>query len=261
MRVFDSKRQEWVGAERERQLAVLHTRDAVRQRTVLRGAVAVLAACGLAFGTWAVGWKDEPEPTVYFMGPETRSSAGLEASGSDGGSASSPAPSSSSPGDEAPPGYETVSDPEGFRVAVPIGWTRTSVDAEPGVGIDIVNYRNFDATRRLQVYEVSEATPYASLTDFLDDTKVPKSAGFRKLALERLSEGDRAAARLTYTTDRIDEEPEVGAWYVVDQRFEGVDGKLYAIAAYGADAEGRGEVRELLAAAIEGFCPPASVCG
>ncbi|MGA4840080.1 hypothetical protein [Streptomyces sp. G45] len=258
MRVFDSKRQDWVAVERERRLADLHQRDAGRQRAALRGAAAVLAVCGLAFGTWAVGWKDEPEPTVYFSGPVSAGADTADRTGSGSGSGSG-APSPSSEGAGLPSGYESVADPEGFRIALPIGWARTSTGAD--YGMDIVNYRNLDGTRRVQVYEVSEPTPYASVMDFLDETKVPKPEGFRRVSLERLSEDGRPAVRLAYVTDRIEGEPDVGLWYVEDHRFQGADGKRYAVAAYGVEARGRGEVRELLDTAVGGFCPPGTVCG
>ncbi|GHE95484.1 hypothetical protein GCM10018785_70840 [Streptomyces longispororuber] len=267
MRVFDEDRQEWVGRDREREIAALHARDAVRQRAALRGAVAALAACGVAFGAWALGWKDEPEPTAYLLGP--RSAAGEQggqgeqgdAGGLGAGDAPSPAPTdgASSAAAVPPRGYETVTDPEGFRVAVPIGWSRAEVESLGG-GMSVVNFRDYGANRRLQVYEVSEPSPEASFRDFLDDTKVPKSPAFRKLSLRTLGDGTRPAARLTYVTGRIDGEPDVGTWYVVDHRFEAADGKRYALVGYGARAAGLDEVKALVSTALTWFCPPDTVC-
>ncbi|MBJ3808451.1 hypothetical protein [Streptomyces flavofungini] len=258
MRSYDRDRQEWVGREREQELVALHERDAARQRTARRGAVAVLAACGLAFGTWALGWKDEPEPTVYLterlptQGPGTDQGTGAGAEGE-----GDTAPPSSAGG--PPPAYEKVVDPvKGFRLAVPRGWTRARNDGLNGA--TILNYRSPDSTRRLQFYEVGEPTPYASLRSFLDDTKVTKNAGFKQLSLTRPANGPGPAARLTYLTDRITDEPDVGTWYVVDHRFEANDGKLYALTAYGADADGRQDERELVATALKWFCPPLTYC-
>ncbi|MEI5102084.1 hypothetical protein RB200_30675 [Streptomyces sp. PmtG] len=265
MRIFDRDRGEWVGREQEREVAALHRRDAARQRTAVRGTVAVLAACGLAFGTWALGWKDEPEATVYFVGPESAdgASAGDTASGDtypDGTASPSPSSTDGALGSEAAPprGYETVTDLEGFRSAVPVGWSRTSTDAIHG--FDIVHYRNADRTRRLQVYEVSEPTPYESLEVYVDDPRVKEDSGFQKLSLKRLDVDGRPAARLTYLKDEIDGEPDVGGWYIVDHRFQAADGKLYALTGYGPESEGRDAVRELVTNALDWFCPPLTQC-
>ncbi|GGO35940.1 hypothetical protein GCM10012286_07280 [Streptomyces lasiicapitis] len=256
VRIYDRDRQEWVGPEREREIEALHDRDATRQRTARRAAVAVLAVCGLAFGTWALGWKDEPKPTAYLMERQPTQGPGADVGASGTEDAAPPSPEGGPPS-----GYESVTDAAGFRLAVPIGWTRTG---EGGVdGITIVNYHNFDGTRRLQVYEVSEPTPYASLRTFLDDTQVPKSAGFRKLSLTRLDDGPRPAARLTYLTDRassVGDAPNVGTWHVVDHRFEAEDGKRYAVAAYGPEADGRQDEKELVATALKWFCPALTDC-
>ncbi|MEU2561650.1 hypothetical protein ABZ626_20280 [Streptomyces longispororuber] len=262
MRVFDEDRQEWVGHDREREIAALHARDAVRQRAALRGAVAALAACGVAFGAWALGWKDEPEPTAYLLGPQPvagEQGDRSEQGGQGGGASPSPADGAPSTTAVPPRGYETVTDPEGFRVAVPIGWSRTAVESLHG-GMSVVNFRDYGANRRLQVYEVSEPTPQASFRDFLDDTKVPKSPAFRKLSLRTFGDGTRPAARLTYVTGRIDGEPDVGTWYVVDHRFEAADGKRYALVGYGARAAGLDEVKTLVTTALTWFCPPNTVC-
>ncbi|QDQ13273.1 hypothetical protein [Streptomyces spectabilis] len=251
MRVFDDDRQEWVGHEQERQAVALHDRDAARQRTAWRGAVTVLAVCGLAFGTWALGWKDEPEPTAYLLAPQSSAN-----SQDVSGDATEPAPTdgASPTVGGLPRGYETLTDVRGFRVALPIGWSRTSTAGQGGIGV--VNYRNYGASQRLQVYEVSEPTPEASFRDFLDDTKVPKSPSFQKLSLESITEGQR----LTYVTGRIEDEPDAGPWYVVDDRFQAADGKLYALVGYGSGATDRAQVRQLVSNARAWFCPPGSVC-
>ncbi|WP_051854456.1 hypothetical protein [Streptomyces sp. NRRL B-1347] len=252
MRVFDNDRQEWVGHERERQATALHDRDAVRQRAAWRGAVTVLAVCGLAFGTWALGWKDEPEPTAYLLAPQSPAADSQDVAGDP--AAKSPTDGASAAADGLPRGFESLTDARGFRVAVPIGWSRSSLPGQGGIGV--VNYRNYGGTLRLQVYEVSEPTPEASFRDFLDDTKVPKSPTFQKLSLEPVTEGQR----LTYVTGRIDDEPDVGPWYVVDDRFEAVDGKPYAVVGYGSASTDRAEVRQLASNARAWFCPPGSLC-
>ncbi|OEV30182.1 hypothetical protein AN219_12355, partial [Streptomyces nanshensis] len=59
---FDADRQRWVDDDAEALHARQHTESARQQRHVAKGVLAVLAVCGLAFGTWALGWKDEPGP-------------------------------------------------------------------------------------------------------------------------------------------------------------------------------------------------------
>ncbi|MFF0538987.1 hypothetical protein ACWDF1_13305 [Streptomyces coelicoflavus] len=157
-----------------------------------------------------------------------------------------------------PGGYEPYTDPEGFTVARPAGWVRDAVPSQ--YGIDVVNYRSSDGELRLQVYQVEEASPEASFELFLSDD-TPKADGFRKLSLQNLDDGDFTGSRLEYVADSIKGEPDVGTWHVVDERFVAADGEVYAIAAYGADADGRDDERELLRTALGHFCPPDTTCG
>ncbi|MFE0133103.1 hypothetical protein ACFWY6_16255 [Streptomyces sp. NPDC059037] len=246
MRIFDADRQEWASHEQEQRIAELHDRDAVRQDKALRGAVSVLAVCALAFGGWALGWKDEPEPTGYLTAVEQP-----EASPED-------TPSPSAPGGP-PDGYETVQDAFGYRLALPDeGWTRSTADAV--YGPDIVNYRNFDGSRRLQVYKVQEPSGYESLQVWLDQPKRRLPDGFDRLDLTRADVGGLPSARLDYLADSLKDEPDIGPWYVIDQRFESVDGELYALAVYGADADGRSDEEALMETALAWFCPPEEIC-
>ncbi|MGW0904087.1 hypothetical protein [Streptomyces sp. NPDC002853] len=249
MWIFDADRQEWVGQERERRIAELHDRDAVRQGKALRGVVAVLAACGLGFGGWALGWKDEPRPTGYLTvleRPSQSADAGAE------GDTAAPSPAGVPP---AP--YEEVFDEEGFRLAVPRGWVRQLV--EPTEDFNVVNYRSPKGDRRLQVYRVSEPSPYESLRTWLDETPMP--GGFDQLGpLERMDEEGRSAARLDYVADEFKGEPDIGTWHVIDHRFEATDGELYALAVYGSDADGRDDEEKLMATALSWFCPPDEIC-
>ncbi|WP_272587196.1 hypothetical protein [Streptomyces sp. M92] len=172
-------------------------------------------------------------------------------------SAEAPAtPSATAPG--LPADYELHADPEGFTVARPVGWVRETVPSK--YGIDVVNYRSSDGERRLQVYQVEEASPEASFELFLSDG-TPKAEGFRKISLETLDDGDFTGSRLEYLVDSVRGEPDVGTWHVVDERFVAADGEVYAIAAYGADADGREDERELLRTALGHFCPPHTACG
>ncbi|MGC4995684.1 hypothetical protein [Streptomyces sp. DT195] len=164
-----------------------------------------------------------------------------------------PSPSPSAP----PAGYAVRDDSEGFRTAVPEGWTRASVPSEHG--ISVVNFRSPDRERRLQVYEVSEASPDASFELYLSP-ETAKPRGFEQLSLRNLDEGDFTGSRLEYLADTIRDEPEVGTWHVYDERFVASDGKIYALAAYGADADGRDDELELLTTALAWFCPPGMNC-
>ncbi|MEU0245748.1 hypothetical protein ABZ192_15685 [Streptomyces sp. NPDC006235] len=166
--------------------------------------------------------------------------------------------SPSDPATELPADYELYEDAEGFTIARPVGWTRKAVASQHGM--DVVNYRSSDGERRLQVFEVAEASPDESFELFLSD-ETPKAEGFRKLDLNHMNDGGLTAARLEYLADSIDGEPEVGTWHIVDERFVAPDGKVYAIAAYGPDADGRDDEHELLDIALAHFCPPNTICG
>lgn len=157
-----------------------------------------------------------------------------------------------------PAPYRPYADPQGFTLALPAGWSRTTVSSRHG--IDVVNYRAPDGGRRLQIFEVSEPSPGESHALFLSDD-VAKAPGFTELSLENLDDGDFTGSRLEYLVDSIEGEPDIGTWHVVDERFVAADGRIYTIAAYGADADGRDDERELLRTALGRFCPPDTVCG
>jgi hypothetical protein len=166
---------------------------------------------------------------------------------------SSPSPSPSAP----PAGYELRDDEEGFRIAVPEGWTRTT--APSLFGIDVVNYRSADSTHRLQVYQVQEESPQASFDLYLSD-QTPKPAGFRKLGLRTLDDGTFTGSRLEYLADTIKGEPDVGTWHVYDERFVAQDGNIYAIASYGPKSDGSEDELTELTTALSWFCPPDTTC-
>lgn len=173
-----------------------------------------------------------------------------------------PGPSASTRETASPSGlpapYRPYADPQGFTLALPAGWSRTTVSSKHG--IDVVNYRSPDGGRRLQIFEVSEASPGESHALFLSDD-VAKAPGFTELSLENLDDGDFTGSRLEYLVDSIEGEPDVGTWHVVDERFVAADGRIYTIAAYGADADGRDDERGLLRTALGRFCPPDTLCG
>ncbi|GAA3868214.1 hypothetical protein GCM10023084_21660 [Streptomyces lacrimifluminis] len=158
---------------------------------------------------------------------------------------------------EPPVGYTVHEDEEGFRIAIPEGWKRTTADSS--YGIRVVNYRDSDRTHRIQVYQVSESSPDASFDLFLSD-ETPKAPGFTQIGRETLDDGTFTGSRLEYLADSIRGEPDLGTWHVYDERFVASDSNIYAIAAYGPDADGRDDELELLTTALDWFCPPLGAC-
>ncbi|WP_202425916.1 hypothetical protein [Streptomyces sp. HUCO-GS316] len=169
--------------------------------------------------------------------------------------ATTPSPSLSTP--VLPVGYESYEDEEGFRIAIPEGWTRSTVNSQ--FGIAVVNYRDAAGEHRLQVYQVAEDSPDASFELYLSD-ETPKPQGFEELDLQNLDDGGFTGSRLEYLADSIKGEPDVGTWHVYDERFVAADGNIYAIAAYGPDSDGRDDELEVLTTALDWFCPPLGGC-
>ncbi|MDN0195248.1 hypothetical protein [Streptomyces sp. S.PNR 29] len=224
--------------------------------SVLGGAAAAGVAAALVLTLPAGGdGKDDRGGKASSASPTTESSTfATEEPEPTTGRTASP----SDPATEPPAGYELYEDTEGFTLARPVGWTRKAVASQHGM--DVVSYRSSDGERRLQVFEVAEASPDESFELFLSDD-TPKPEGFEELDLDHMNDGEFVAARLEYLADSIKGEPEVGTWHVVDERFVAPDGKVYAIAAYGPDADGRDDEHELLDIALAHFCPPDTTCG
>lgn len=223
-------------------------------RSVLIGAAAVAVTATLVL-TLVVDGGDEDDPSSAAASPSPEASFSQQSdpyASQEPSFTEDPSPTAeSSP--SLPAGYELYEDEEGFRIAIPLGWTRASVDSQ--YGIAVVNYRSADGERRLQVYQVAEESPAASFELYLSD-ETPKAPGFRELDLQTLDDGEFTGSRLEYLADSIKGEPDVGTWHVYDERFVAADGNIYAIAAYGPDADGRDDELELLDTALEGFCPP-----
>ncbi|MFF1303066.1 hypothetical protein [Streptomyces sp. NPDC058307] len=177
-------------------------------------------------------------------------------SGPSGSPTPSPTEDTASPlasAPELPAGYELYEDKEGFRIARPEGWSRTSVASK--YGIDVVNYRSTDGKRRLQVYQVAEESPEASFKLYLS-ADTPKPDGFEKLDLQPVEEDGFTGERMEYRADTLSGEPDIGPWHVYDERFVAQDGFIYAIAAYGPESDGGQDELELLTTALSGFCAP-----
>ncbi|MFH8762764.1 hypothetical protein [Streptomyces althioticus] len=157
-----------------------------------------------------------------------------------------------------PEGYELHQDAEGFTIARPTGWERETVPSQHG--FDVVNYRSPDGFRRLQVYEIAESSPEESFELYLSED-TPKPDGFQRVEMVPLDAGIEGV-RLEYLADSLRGEPEVGSWHVQDVRFRSPeDGKVYAVAAYGAPTDGVDPELELVLLAVQHFCPPSATCG
>ncbi|MFI7500343.1 hypothetical protein ACIBVL_17950 [Streptomyces sp. NPDC049687] len=225
--------------------------------TVLAGAAAVGVAVIVVLALVGLPGDDEdggPAAAESSAAPRTSPETDVSPSASPADETSAtPTPT----GPELPSGYESYEDDEGFRTAIPTGWTRSIRGSQ--YGIDIVDYRSSDRQHRLQVYQVAEASPAESFRVFLSD-ETPKAAGFRKVSLHTLDGPDFTGSRLEYLADSIKDEPDVGTWHVVDERFVAADGNIYAIAAYGPDSDGREDELKLLTTALDWFCPPGMRC-
>lgn len=239
--------------------------------TVIIGAAAAGVAVSLVLTLVIGGGKNDAHPKTTPTGTTTSASP---APASPPTSATTPAGTPESAGfpsatgtatapfngaAQLPAGYESYQDDQGFRIARPKGWSRTTVGSV--FGIRVVNYRSPDRKRRLQVYQVEEASPDASFNLFLSDQTV-KPAGFRSLSREKLDDtAGFTGTRLTWTATRIKGEPDVGTWHVYDERFVAPDGNIYAIAAYGPDTKShRSEDLQLLTTALTWFCPAGAAC-
>ncbi|MEU0070890.1 hypothetical protein ABZ027_15315 [Streptomyces sp. NPDC006332] len=220
--------------------------------SVVAGAAAVGVAVSLVL-TLVVSGDDKDKPSVAASGSESSPPAEVsqqsDPAPTDTEETASPSPSTSA----LPAGWEWYEDREGFRIARPEGWTRGTKASQ--FGMAVVNYRSADREHRLQIYQVAEESPAASFDLFLSDQTV-KAAGFREISLDTLDDGEFIGSRLEYTADSIKGEPDIGTWHVYDERFVAADGSIYAIAAYGPDANGGEDELELLTTAVDHFCPP-----
>ncbi|MEU5364710.1 hypothetical protein ABZ354_14680 [Streptomyces sp. NPDC005925] len=216
---------------------------------VLGGAVAVGVAVALVL-TLVVKDGD---------GDGTRDDKAASASASPTGDDPSGGTSPSGTATGLPADFELYLDAQGFTIARPRDWTRETTDSE--YGIDIVDYRSEDGFRRLQVYEVAESSPAASFDLFLSD-ETRKAKGFEEVALKPLDAGDITGVRLEYRADSFRGEADADSWHVQDVRFRSPDdGKVYAIAAYGASTDGADPELDLALTALTHFCPPDTYCG
>ncbi|MFJ9907085.1 hypothetical protein ACIRVK_30045 [Streptomyces sp. NPDC101152] len=216
-------------------------------------ALVVLVGAGTGAGTWYL-LREHRTGTV--AAPVTATSAGAPPSAHQSsepqGTASTAASASPSASLLTSPaaGYRRVQDPLGYALDVPQGWTRRQT---PGKLAPVVHYDGTDG-RQLQIFKVTESTPYKSLTLAETDPGYgfDKQPGYRVLQRDH---GD-TWAELTYRYTDADKGPR----QVIDHRFEAADGTLYAIRSSGPAATDPEQVREPLKAAVRHFCPTGAQC-
>lgn len=152
-------------------------------------------------------------------------------------------------------GYRRAQDPVGYTVDVPEGWVRSQ---QQGKLAPVVYYDAPSGGRQLQIFEVTEATPYESLTLAETDS----GFGFRKLPGFQVVERDRGDtwAELFYRYDSTQKGLK-GPRQVIDHRFRAADGTLYAIRSSAPASADPEQVREPLATAVRSFCPTDAQCG
>ncbi|MFJ9542455.1 hypothetical protein ACIRPX_35070 [Streptomyces sp. NPDC101225] len=252
MRVFDTERQGWSASRRERLFQTERYLDLQRQRAVLQRTAVVLTVCGISFGAWALGWKDEPKP---YRPPAQEAPA--DPGASDGGTTADPTQPESAPA-TPPAGYTVLDDSEGFRIAVPEGWTRKSQPSQ--YGIDIVEYRGPDGIRRIQIFQVMETTAHESVVESQKTSS--KLDGYQEIHVQDVTDPSGGeAAEHEYTADELSGESASGVTYhVIDYRFEAEDGEKYALIVYGSQSDAADAERELLDTARAWFCPPNTQC-
>ncbi|MEU7013658.1 serine/arginine repetitive matrix protein 2 [Streptomyces sp. NPDC046385] len=218
-----------------------------RNAVVAGVVVAVLVAGGV--GGWLVWGRDgntkgtagSPGTSVSAPGDPGQSTDPGSGPPSDSPSDSaSPSDSSAPMDDMPPPGFHAVEDPEGFVIAVPENWNRTS--SKEGVF-----YNSPDGKSLVQIFTLAspDTTPYASLQQ--TSRNLAGNPGYQEISLERTGEGD--TAELVYAYDR-----EEGRRKVVDRAFTGTDGRQYAILVAGPETDWPKQ-RENLTTALEFFRP------
>ncbi|SCK15637.1 hypothetical protein H181DRAFT_01055 [Streptomyces sp. WMMB 714] len=252
---FDAEHQRWVDDEAYALRSQRQTESVRKQRQALKGVFAVLAVCGLAFGSWALGWKDEPRDPVGSAGQGpvvSEPSPSSPAAQVPTEPQEEPSPSGSS---EPPSGYELTEDSEGFTLAVPEGWQRRTESREDGS--QTVFYEAMGGARQLQIFGVEDSDPDESLE--LAEKNAEKNEGYDRKGFDHLDGGEAgAAARLEYTYDSAEHG---GTRHVIDHRFEAEDGELYALVAYGPEEDGdEDDEKEMLETALAFFCPSGAQC-
>ncbi|MER5448901.1 hypothetical protein ABT065_25265 [Streptomyces sp. NPDC002764] len=220
------------------------------------GVIALIVAvgAGTGAGTWYLVREHRTDTGAGPVGVSSTSAAPTP-SGSRAPSTPSDTPAAAtppaSPVDSPSAGYRRAQDPVGYSIDVPQGWTRRE---EQGKLAPIVYYDAPADGRQLQIFRVTESTPYKSLTLAETDPGYGFAAQPGYQVVER-DHGD-TWAELSYRYTDADK----GARQVIDHRFEAPDGTLYAIRASGPASLDPERVREPLRMAVRYFCPTGTEC-
>jgi hypothetical protein len=174
-----------------------------------------------------------------------------DGSGDGGGGGGTSGASGGTSADVAP-GYVRSEDPVGFTVDVPAGWTRTAKqpDGKPAV----VTYESPDGTRVLQLFEVMEESPAASMDDAEN-----ANYGFARLPGYRVldrSEED-VYSEVVY---RFDGERGAGPRRVIDHRFLAPDDQPYGVRFSAPESTSLTDLREPVTNAVTSLCPMGTTC-
>ncbi|MFF0446777.1 hypothetical protein ACFYT4_10230 [Streptomyces sp. NPDC004609] len=234
----------------------------VRTPVVVAAAAAVLAAAGTAVWLTTAAGDDKntatPGPAASAAPSGTDSvpsepdvSAGTAgdtyASEEPPGGEDTATPSASSP----PPAFRITEDEEGFTIAVPEGWERTS-------GRNGVFYTAGDRRSLLQVFVISETfmTPLGAVRA-ASEGLAARTEEYRELSRGPVGggpenpEGDAAELHYAYRSEEAG-----GVRECVERAFTATNGTKYAVLAC-APAEQPGERHSVLTTALEHFAPAA----
>lgn len=241
--------------------------DPGRRAPVVAIVAAAVAAVGIAATLWfTVGPGDEDgKPTA---GPSASAAASSGESTTDPSASPSasaiddpyfpsdepsadpsPSDSASTGTTTAPDGYRITADPEGFTLAVPEDWSRTTVGAS-------VFYTSSDGTALVQIFEITEPgyTP-ADAVDYANKDLARRAADYKERSVGPVSSGPENpsgdAAELVYAYDSAETG---GVRECVERVFTATDDTIYAVLTC-ASAEQSPLERQVLDTALAHFEP------
>lgn len=235
----------------------------VVQRGLGRKPVIALAVTAVLIAVGTAVWLDrgdEETPPAAGPGPSVAPTAPSEPDPSEPDGFGEPSPSSEAtypsnePGDGATatkpaPGFQIVDDEEGFTLAVPEGWERTS-------GNSGVFYTAADERSLLQIFTITEPglTPLEAV-GMASDSLSQNTEEYREYSLGPVTGGpenpgdDAAELHYAYLSETAG-----GMRECIERAFTATDGEKYAVLAC-APAEESPYHRTVLETALEHFAP------
>ncbi|MFI2026488.1 hypothetical protein [Streptomyces buecherae] len=159
-------------------------------------------------------------------------------------SASADGSGASEPSVDPLPASEVCDDKVGFRTAVPKGWKRTEARA---IGTFNIDYDDPHGDRYLQVFDLPESTPSASIEGLRQEN------GFEEIKDRGCVSDERGGTQcgMEYSSSMENETP----WYVVEYHFKAADGAVYGVASF-VDTGQLDGARKVADAAFRHFRPP-----